>query len=177
MNVIRNVRLTALALVLAAVAAFSTAAPAHAAEGDTFAAIAFAPSTGSAGYAYNASSQAAAELDALIHCHGDDAQVVVTVQNGYAALAVAEDGSYGYAWGLDPGDRRTARAVEMPGRGRRPSPHPREHLLGRLEAVFLPAQSASEGIDRPPRSRSGLVGKGLKRLLCRDPIIKWKGES
>ncbi len=99
MNVIRNVRLTALALVLAAVAAFSTAAPAHAAEGDTYAAIAYAPSTGSAGYAYNASSEAAAELDALLHCHGDDAQVVVTVQNGYAALAVAEDGSYGYAWG------------------------------------------------------------------------------
>ncbi len=99
MNFLRNVRLTALAVVLSAVAALSSAAPAHAGTGDTYAAIAYSANTGSAGYAYHASTELEAELDALAQCRGDDAKVVVTVRNGFAALSVGDDGSYGYAWG------------------------------------------------------------------------------
>jgi hypothetical protein len=96
MNAIRNV---ALAVVLSTVAALSSAAPAHAAPGDTFAAIAFSPNTGHYGYAYGAQSQSRAELRALSECDRDDGQVLVVVKNGYAALVVGADGSYGYAWG------------------------------------------------------------------------------
>jgi hypothetical protein len=96
MNAVRNVTL---AVVLSAVAALSSASQARADFGDTFAAIAYSPSTGHVGYAYNASSQRAAERAALEQCNRSDAEVVVVVKNGYAALAVGEDGSYGYAWG------------------------------------------------------------------------------
>ncbi len=99
MNALRNVRLTAIALVLAAVAALSSAAPAHAAEGDTYAAIAYSPSSGNWGDTTSASSSLQAQAGALAVCGGDDARVVVVVKNGFAALAVSQDGSYGYAWG------------------------------------------------------------------------------
>jgi Domain of unknown function (DUF4189) len=98
MNAARTVRLIALSLVLAAAAALWTATPAHAAD-DTYAAIAYSPDTGHYGYAAGFSSRAAAEFEALNQCEGADAQVVIWGRNAYVALAVGEDGSYGYAWG------------------------------------------------------------------------------
>ena len=100
MNAVRNV---ALAVVLSAVAALSSTSQARADFGDTFAAIAYSPATGHAGYAYNASSQRAAERIALDECDRSDAEVFVVVENGYAALAVGGDGAYGYAWGASQG--------------------------------------------------------------------------
>ena len=91
MNAVRNVTL---AVVLSAVALLS----ASQARAD-FGAIAYSPATGNYGYSYNASSQRAAERRALDECDRSDADVFVVVENGYAALAVGGDGSYGYAWG------------------------------------------------------------------------------
>jgi uncharacterized protein DUF4189 len=98
MNAVRTVRWIALSLVLAAAAAFWTATPARAAD-DTYAAIAYSPDTGHYGYAAGFSSRAAAEVEALSQCEGDDAQVVVWGRNAYVALAVSDNGPYGYAWG------------------------------------------------------------------------------
>ena len=100
MNAVRNVTL---AVVLSAVAALSSAGQARAASDDTFAAIAYSPATGHVGYAYNAASQRGAERRALEECDRSDAEVVVVVRNGYVALAVGEDGAYGYAWGSSQG--------------------------------------------------------------------------
>ncbi len=99
MNALRNFRLTAIAVVLAAGAALLNATPAHAAEDDTYAAIAYSPNTGHWASVTSASSSLQAQAGALLGCRGDDARVVVVVKNGFAALAVGDDGSYGYAWG------------------------------------------------------------------------------
>ncbi len=81
---------------LAVALLFTSAAAARAAH----AAIAYSQSTGSIGYSYNCSSRAQAESLAMDHCSGDDAQVVVWVENGYCALAVGDEaGAYGAAWG------------------------------------------------------------------------------
>ena len=97
MNAVRTVRLIALSLVLAAAALWS-ATPARAAD-DAYAAIAYSPDTGHYGYAAGFSSRAAAEDEALNQCEGDDARVVVWGRNAYVALAVSDNGPYGYAWG------------------------------------------------------------------------------
>ena len=110
MNVIRTVRLAAAALVLSTVAALASATPARADFGDTFAAIAYSPSTGHVGYSYNAPSRARAEQAALNECDRDDAEILVWVKNGYAAMAVGDDGSYGYAWGST---RATAERIAL----------------------------------------------------------------
>ncbi len=95
MNAVRNVTLA----VVLSVVALSAASQARADFGDTFAAIAYSPATGHVGYAYNAPSQRAAERAALEQCDRFDAEILVVVKNGHVALAVGEDGSYGYAWG------------------------------------------------------------------------------
>jgi Domain of unknown function (DUF4189) len=102
MNAVRQIRLVALALVLSAAASLWTAAPAKASDYDTYAAIAYSPSTGAYGYGYGFSSRAAAELEALDQCSGRDARVVVWTRNSYCALAVGDDGAYGSAWGTSP---------------------------------------------------------------------------
>ena len=90
----RTVRFAALALVLT-VASLGFANSARA----DFGAIAYSPATGHIGYSWSAPSRARAEQAALNQCDRDDAEVLVWVENGYAALAVGQDGSYGYAWG------------------------------------------------------------------------------
>ena len=64
-----------------------------------YAAIAYSSSTGKYGYSYGYSSRARAENAALNNCSGDDAVIVVWVENGYAALALGDErGAYGTGW-------------------------------------------------------------------------------
>jgi hypothetical protein len=66
-------------------------------EGDTFAAIAYSPSTGKFGYAYNYGSRWDAQKAALKRCKAKDARIVTWVNNGFCALALGDDKS---AWGV-----------------------------------------------------------------------------
>ena len=71
-------------------------------SGNTYAAIAYSPSTGDYGFGYNFGTRAGAEQRALKDCNGDDAQIVTWVNNGFCALALGDDQSrwgYGYSWG------------------------------------------------------------------------------
>jgi hypothetical protein len=73
---------------------------AGAAWADKYAAIAYAQSTGSIGYAYNCRSLAEAKQLALQNCDGEDADVVSWARNAYCALALGDDGgAYGQSWG------------------------------------------------------------------------------
>jgi serine/threonine-protein kinase len=65
---------------------------------DYFGAIAYSPSTGYFGYSFGQDCEATAQNVALQNCCGQDRQVVVWVSNGYAALAVNNNGGYGSAW-------------------------------------------------------------------------------
>jgi serine/threonine-protein kinase len=89
-------RLTRWAAAITAVALLLGAA--GAARADAFAAIAYSPHTGQYGYWYGADCLATAKNGALQGCNARDAQVVVTVENGWAALAVNNNGGYGYGW-------------------------------------------------------------------------------
>jgi serine/threonine-protein kinase len=71
---------------------------AQAARADYFGAIAYSPSTGCYGYSFGQDCVPTAENVALQNCNGPDRQVVVWVSNGYAALAVNNNGGYGSAW-------------------------------------------------------------------------------
>lgn len=67
---------------------------------DYYAAIAFSPTTGKCAYYNRQASWAAAEQGALKACNAPDARVVVSVRNGWCALALGDDwdadgGSYG----------------------------------------------------------------------------------
>jgi hypothetical protein len=73
---------------------------AGAARVDKYAAIVYAQSTGSIGYAYNCRSLAEAKQLALQNCDGEDADVVTWARNAYCALALGDDGgAYGQSWG------------------------------------------------------------------------------
>ena len=96
MNTIRSVRSAVLSLVVAAVGVVCLAAPTTA-RAAGYGAIAYSPNTGAYGYAYGKSCQAEAENTALSYCNGPDVQIVVWCQNACAALAVSDNGIYGYA--------------------------------------------------------------------------------
>src|SRR5262249_33897972 len=85
-------RFAAVAVVLAVLGA------AQFARADAYAAIAYSASTGQSGYTYGSDRLGAAENDAVATANADDAQVVVWVENGWAALAVNNDGGWGYGW-------------------------------------------------------------------------------
>ena len=61
-------------------------------------AIAYSPVTGYYGYSFGRDCLTNAEIAALQNCNGLDHRVVVSVENGYAALAVNNNGGYGAAW-------------------------------------------------------------------------------
>jgi serine/threonine-protein kinase len=63
-----------------------------------YGAIAYSPATGKYGYSYNCDSLAEAERIALRNCRASDATVKVWVENGWAALAVNNNGAYGWGW-------------------------------------------------------------------------------
>ena len=73
--------------------------PAQARADDTYAAIAYSEKTGHYGYGFNFDTREAAEQRALSECKGDDAKIVVWARNAWAALAVSDNGHYGWAYG------------------------------------------------------------------------------
>ncbi len=73
-------------------------------DSDTYAAIAYSPSTGDYGYAYGYSSRWAAERAVLDRCQADDARVVCWVQGGFCALALGDDPErWGVGWSYGNG--------------------------------------------------------------------------
>ena len=73
---------------------------------DTFAAIAYSPSTGKYGYSYNYRSRSGAEKIALEHLPQPDARIVCWVQAGFCALAKGDDKSeWGVGWSYGKGAR------------------------------------------------------------------------
>jgi len=66
--------------------------------GNGYGAIAFSASTRRYGYSYGAADRSAAERIALAHCHGSDATILAWGQRTFLALALADDGAYGWAW-------------------------------------------------------------------------------
>ena len=97
-----------------AVTLFGTVQGARAA----FGAIAYSPSTGSYGYWYGANCRAEAENGALNNCGGADRQIVVWVQNGWASLAVNNEGRWGYGWSTNCREEADRNALNNAG-GRR----------------------------------------------------------
>lgn len=93
----------ALAVPVLALLGLLAATPAARADGvvidpDTYAAVAYSPSTGKYGYGYNCGSRWAAERRALAECQAPDARVVGWVNAGWLVLAIGDDNSYGVAW-------------------------------------------------------------------------------
>jgi serine/threonine-protein kinase len=77
-------------------------------EGDTYAAIAYSPSTGKIGYGYNYGSRWAAQTAALRNCPVADARIVTWVSNGWCALALGDDKStWGTGWSYGEGATNT----------------------------------------------------------------------
>ena len=95
----RPYRSVVLGLIVAAAGLCWLAAPASARADEAYAAIAYSENTGKYGYGYGFSSRSKAENEALKQCDADDAQVVIWGRNAYVALAVSDNGPYGYAWG------------------------------------------------------------------------------
>jgi hypothetical protein len=98
MNAVRPIRSAFVRLLVAAAGLMCLAAPASARADDTYAAIAYSESSGRYGYSYGYSTRAAAEDRAVTECNTDDAKVVIWCRNAYCALAVSDEGAYGYAW-------------------------------------------------------------------------------
>jgi hypothetical protein len=65
--------------------------PAPDKEPNTFAAIAYSPSTGKWGYAYDYSIASFARKDAIKNSKAEDAKVVVVAGNMWCALAIGDD--------------------------------------------------------------------------------------
>ncbi len=107
----RQLRCVALGLVLSVAAGLFAAAPARA-DYDTYAAIAYSKSTGHYGYGYGYYTLAAAELEALSNCEGDDAQIVVWSCNNWCALAIGDDNAYGWYWAGTSYEARAGAVLE-----------------------------------------------------------------
>jgi hypothetical protein len=108
MKMLRN------ALVLSALAAVVVLVPAPQARADvainfnTFAAIAYSPSTGHYGYAYDYWSRYSAERAALARCKEPDARIIGWVKAGWLALALSDDNrTYGVGWTYGEGATNT----------------------------------------------------------------------
>ncbi|WP_254513917.1 DUF4189 domain-containing protein [Anatilimnocola floriformis] len=66
---------------------------------DSYAAVAYAPSTGNFSYSYNHGSRASAEQAALRRLTEKDAKIVCWVNRGFCALAIGDEvGRYGTGW-------------------------------------------------------------------------------
>jgi Domain of unknown function (DUF4189) len=76
---------------------------------DSYAAIAYSPSTGKIGYSYDRRSRAAAEDAALKDCGADDATIACWVNRGFCALALGNDKScWGSGWRYGDGAKSEA---------------------------------------------------------------------
>jgi hypothetical protein len=103
----RTLVLAAVGLAAAFLSLAATPPAARAADDDTYASIAFSKSTGKYGYSYNYNDPADAKARALAECDADDARVICTVGNGYAALALGDDtGAYGFGLASTPGEAK-----------------------------------------------------------------------
>ena len=87
------------------------------ARADAYAAIAYSQSTGQYGYTYGYSDLGAAQNDAVANANAGDAQVVVWVENGWAALAVNDNGGWGYGWSNNSLDEAENNAINGVGGG------------------------------------------------------------
>jgi uncharacterized protein DUF4189 len=106
MKTLRNL-LVLSALALVCVLTDTPRAGADEIDFDTYAAIAYSPSTGKYGYAYNYGSRYAAERAALAHCPEADAEIVGWVKAGWLALAIGDDNAYGVGWEYGEGATNT----------------------------------------------------------------------
>jgi len=95
---------------------FLVGAIAAAAEAD-FAAIAYSPATGEWGYAHGPQSLATVQNAALDKCNKVDARLAIWVQNGWAALAKAPNGTYGWSWSATSRAEAEAAAKKQAGDG------------------------------------------------------------
>lgn len=86
-------------LALTALLAATPSAPAEDIDFDNYAAIAYSPSTGKFGYAWNYGTSWTAARRALAECKAPDARIVGSVNAGWVVLAVGDDNSYGVAVG------------------------------------------------------------------------------
>jgi hypothetical protein len=78
------------------------------AEGSV-AAIAYSPTTGKYGLAYNCQNRKSAEKEALSDCGAEDAQIVTWVEKGFCALALGADKScWGVGWSFGSGSSTDA---------------------------------------------------------------------
>jgi hypothetical protein len=84
-------RLFASVIVVGALLATSTVSA-------SYAVIAYSVSTGNWGGAYNYADLLSAEQAAYACCNASDEKIVVTVQNGWCALARGDNGAWGAAW-------------------------------------------------------------------------------
>lgn len=62
-----------------------------------YGAIAYSPTTGRYGYTYNYEYLGDAENDAIANCNASDAVIATWARNEWCALAVSDDGSYGWS--------------------------------------------------------------------------------
>lgn len=95
-------------LALVGLGAFERQAKAVDIDFDRYAAVAYSPTTGKFGYAWNWGSRSQAESVALQNCKADDAKVVGWVKGGWLVLAVAEDKAYGVGYTYGDGATNTA---------------------------------------------------------------------
>lgn len=95
--------LSLLSLVGMSVSASQAKADTVVIDPDTYAAVAYSPSTGKYGYAWNHYSRAAAERTALSRCTEKDATVVGWVNDGILAVAIGDDNAYGMGYQFGDG--------------------------------------------------------------------------
>ena len=81
-----------------------------------FGAIAYSPSTGSWGTAYGQGSRSDAEYGAKGRCGRTDARIAVWVQNGWAAMAIGDDGKRGWGWSGSSLSEAKSIAIQNAGR-------------------------------------------------------------
>ncbi len=101
------------ALLMAALTALAGAAGYD--FGDRYAAVAYSPSTGKCGYAWNQASRRAAEAAAMSEVDARDAKIVGWVTKGWLVLVVGGDFSYGVGWRFGSGaqlNTATKRALD-----------------------------------------------------------------
>ena len=71
-------------------------------DSDSFAAIAYSPSTGNWAYSYSYGDRWSAEKAAIAACKAEDAQAICWVNEGFAALALGKDKEH-WGWGTSYG--------------------------------------------------------------------------
>ncbi len=74
---------------------------------DSFAAIAYCPSTGEFHYAYGYDDRWSAQKAAMDRCKAKDARIVCWVNEGFCALALGDDNAWGVGYSYGGGSNNT----------------------------------------------------------------------